>query len=191
MKKPMPIAAILLAVATLPFAGCFASYGFAAGPTVDTRGEMGMQFSARCSFGVALSDESALAETVRADLTPPGLSTPAVSPTVGLDYVHELEDDDLAIRAGIRARFQLAWEDPFRAWIGVGLSLGILPTLDISGNDSDEYTHVGVELEGYWLEDSTTEVPEGQDPEQIGLFGVSLVYEEIVLDDDPLEDSWD
>jgi hypothetical protein len=192
LRSPVPVASILLDFAAAVLcAGCMTSYGFAAGPTVDTRGEVGMQFSARMSIGVPLSEENALAEVVRVDAAPPGLSLPHVSPVVGFDYVHELEDDELAVRAGIRARFQLAWEDPFRSWIGVGLSLGILPTLGISGNDSGEFTHVGVEFEGYWLEDDAAEVPEGQHPPQIGQFGVSLVYEEITIDNDPFDDWWD
>jgi hypothetical protein len=168
-----------------------ASYGFAVGPTVDTRGEVGVQFSARASIGIPVGDENAIAEVIRVDAAPPGFSAPHVSPVVGFDYVHELEDDELAIRAGIRGRFQLAWEDQFRSWIGAGLALAILPTLDVPHDDSDQYTHVGVEFEGYWLTDDSAEVPEGQDKPSIGLFGVSLVYEEIFIDEDPFDDLWD
>ena len=177
MRGTIPVAVVLFVLAALPCAGCMTSYGFAVGPTVDTRGEVGMQLSARASIGIPFGDENAIAEVIRVDAAPPGFSLPHVSPVVGFDYLHELEDDGLAIRAGIRGRFQLAWEDHFRSWIGVGLSLGILPTLDVSGNDSDEFTHLGVEFEGYWLEDDSAEVPEGQDQPTIGLFGVSLVYE--------------
>ncbi len=181
----------LLFLEALPWGGCFTSYGFALGPTVDTRGNVGLQVSVRASIGVPFGDQDAIGEVLRVDAAPPGLAVPQVSPTVGIVYVHEPEDDGLAIQAELLGRFQLAWEDSFRSWIGVGASLGLLPTLDVPDNDTGDYTHLGVELEGYFLADDNAKVPEGQSPPRMGLFGVSLVYEQIYIDQDPFGDIWD
>jgi hypothetical protein len=181
---------VVLAAALLG-SGCFAGYGAAVGPTVDTAGEVGMQLSLRGEFGLPFTDHSAISETVRVDAAPPGLVTPHVTPVVGMDYFHLLEDDDVAFQVGLRARFQFTWAEQFQAWIGAGLSFAVLPELEVYDNDSDEHTLLGFELEGYYTDDSAADVPEGQHAPRRGIFGLSLVWKQVYLDEDPFDDLWD
>ena len=195
MRRVLPVrgsgrTAALLLVASLG-GGCAISYGFSAGPMVDTEGTIGFQLGAHASFGVAFDEQNGLQEVIGVAGSPPGIAAPHVTPYVGLDYVWESDDDSLGVRVGLRSRFQLSWDETFHAWIGAGGALAILPELAVDDNDSNEYTHLGVELEGYYLGDENAEVPEGEDGPDIGLFGVSLIYEEMWLDEDPFEDTWD
>ena len=177
-------------LAALSSGGCFVSYGFGVGPTVDTRGEIGMQLSMRANIGAALSDHDGISEMLRVDAAPPGLATPQVSPVLGLDYFN-ISDDGLAFRAGIRARFQLAWEDVFRGWIGAGGSFAVLPELENDDNDSDEHTLLGIELEGSYMDDSEADPPEGEEVPSIGFFSLMLVFEQVYLEEDSFfDDDW-
>ena len=190
MKLPGAVPCVALALAAMLTGGCAATWGFGVGPTVDTDGNVGLQLTARASVGVPADEENGIVEMLGFSVAPPGLSTPEVAPELGLDYVHESQEDGVGVRAGIRTRFQLDGREDWHWWFGAGLALAILPTLDVADNDSTEYTHVGVEFTGYWLTDETVEVPEGQAAPDKGLFGVSLIYEEVILDENWLEDSW-
>jgi hypothetical protein len=177
-------------LAALSSGGCFMSYGFGVGPTVDTRGEIGMQLSVRANVGAALSDNDGISELLRVDAAPPGLVTPQVSPVLGMDYFN-ITDDGLAFRAGIRARFQLAWEEEFRDWIGAGGSFAVLPELENHDNDGDEHTLLGFELEGYYLDHSEADPPDGEEVPSIGFFSLMLVYEQVYLEGDSFfDDGW-
>jgi hypothetical protein len=170
--------------------GCFVSYGFAAGPTLDTDLDLGMQVSLRAEIGLPISDVSGVAEVIRIDAAPPGFASPQVSPVVGFDYFHILEDDEVALRAGIRARFQFEWADTFQTWIGGGASFAVLPELDVSDNEYDEHTFLGFELEGYYTDDSAAEVAEGEDAPSLGIFSLMLAYEHVIIDEDPWGEDW-
>jgi len=178
--------------ASLLCGGCFTSYGFAAGPTLDTNLDLGMQVSLRAEIGVPLGDENAIAEVIRVDGAPPGFATPHITPVVGFDYFHLLEDEEVAFRVGLRARFQMAWDqsNDFHAWIGAGGSFAVLPELEVYDNDSDEHTLLGFELEGYYMDDSAAEVPEGEEPPHLGVFALMLAWEQVIMDEDPFEDDW-
>jgi hypothetical protein len=180
---------LALAVA-LACPGCFASYGFGVGPTLDTNLDLGVQVSLRAEIGIPLGDENALAEVIRVDGAPPGLVTPHVTPVVGFDYFHLLPDEEIAFRVGLRARFQMSWDDTFHAWIGAGGSFAVLPELESYDNDSDEHTLLGFELEGSYMDDSAAEVAEGEDPPRIGFFSLMLVWEQVIMDEDPWGGDW-
>jgi len=190
MKLPGAVLCVGLALAAMLTGGCAATWGFGVGPTVDTDGNVGLQLTARASVGVPADEENGIVEMIGFSVAPPGLATPEVAPEVGLDYVHESQEDGVGVRAGIRTRFQFDGREDWHWWFGAGLALAIQPTLDVADNDSTEYTHVGVEFTGYWLTDETVEVPEGQAAPDKGLFGVSLIYEEVILDENWLEDTW-
>ncbi|MBI5499361.1 MAG: hypothetical protein HY907_03900 [Deltaproteobacteria bacterium] len=178
------------ALAALFSGGCFVSYGFGVGPMVDTRGEVGMQLSVRANIGVAMSDDDGLSEMIRVDAAPGGFVTPHVTPVVGLDYF-VLTEDEIAYRVGLRARFQMAWEEVFRAWVGAGGSFAVLPEVENDDNDSDDHTLLGFELEGYYMDDSAEDPPEGQDATSIGLFSLMFVFEQVYLEADPFDDFWE
>ena len=189
MKPPGTILKAVVVAAAMPAVGCAATWGFGVGPTVDTDGNVGLQLTARASVGVPADEENGIVEMIGFSVAPPGLATPEVAPEVGLDYVHESQDDGVGVRAGIRSRFLFDGRDDWHWWFGAGLALAILPTVDDTA-DGTEYTHVGVEFTGYWISDETVDVPEGQSVPDKGLFGVSLIYEEVILDQDWLEDTW-
>jgi hypothetical protein len=169
--------------------GCFAGYAIAAGPTVDTEGTMGVQLGVRLNVGVALSDESAISETIGVQAALPGLTAAAGGPLVGFDYFHYLSDDEVALRGGIRAKVTFGEaEDGFvHSWIGFGGAFAALAELDVPHNQSENHATLGVELEGWYYEDATEERPVDVPGEPLGQFGVNLIFEWFVLDDDP----WD
>ena len=181
MPPIIPYAA-LAAMAALD-GGCATTWGFGVGPTVDTDGNYGVQITARGSVGAPFGDEDGLVEMTGLTAAPPGLAVPEIGGEVGLDYVHESREDGVGVRAGFRSRFLYDARDDGHWWFGAGLALAVLPALHVPENDSNEYTHVGVELSGYWLSDQSADVPEGQSAPEKGLFGVSLLYEEVLLDE--------
>lgn len=177
-----------VALAALMSGGCFVGYGFGVGPTVDTNGTVGMQLSLRANVGAALSGEDGISETIRVDAAPPGLVTPQVSFVAGVEYFN-LTEDEVAFRAGMRARFQFAWEEEFRVWIGAGGSFAVLPEIENRDNDSDEHTLLGFELEGYYMDQGSEPEPGEVEAPSYGLFSLLFVWEQVYLDDDPFFDS--
>ncbi len=190
VSRQHAVAYVALAAAVMLAGGCAATWGFGVGPTVDTDGNVGVQLTARGSVGAPFGEEDGIVEMIGLSTTPPGVASPGVAPELGIDYVHESLEDDLGVRAGLRTRFALDGGDDWHWWFGAGLALAILPTLDVADNESDEFTHVGVELSGYWLTDESAEVPEGEGAPEKGLFGISLIYEEVLLDEDWFEETW-
>jgi hypothetical protein len=167
---------ILAAAAT----GCVATYGFGVGATADTEGNVGAQLTLRGGLGIALDPDWGLGESLRVDASPPGFGLPQVSPVIGIDSVTELDDDGIGIHVGLRGRAHLEFEGGFAGWVGPGLSLAVLPILD-TDDDSDTYTHLGPEIEGYLLVPAEEDNPDPGDYR--GFFSLSLLWERVVMPD--------
>ena len=67
----------------------------------------------------------------------------------------------------------------------------MLPEIENHDNDGDEHTLLGFELEGYYLDDSEADPPEGEAAPAIGFFSLMFVWEQVYLEDDSFfDDDW-
>lgn len=178
----------LLVIWGLSTGGCYVGYAIAVGPTVDTSGAVGAQLGARLIVGMAVDEENAVGEMLGVQGGLPGMTAASVGPLVGLDYFHYFEDDEVAVRAGLRAKATFGEGDDglLHSWIGVGGAVAFLSELDVDHDSSDNHSTLGLELEGWYWEDVSEERPVDVPGEPLGQFGLNLVYEWFMLDDDPL-----
>ena len=182
-------ARMLIVVWGFTAGGCYVGYAITAGPTVDTAGTVGAQVGLRAIIGVAFDDESALSETIGLQGALPGMTSAAGGPIVGFDYLNYSDEDEFAWRAGLRAKvtFGDAADGNTHSWLGAGGAVAALAELDVEHEQYENHSTLGVELEGWYYEDITEERPVDVPGEQLGQFGVNLVYEWFMLDDDPMD----
>jgi hypothetical protein len=167
----MRLGATAAAIACALTAGCAAGLGIALGPRVDTDGAAGIELAVRGDFGMGVEAQAIVAEAGPAG----GVGFAPTAAFVGVDagfaYQQELVDRDLALRGGVRSRFQWTHGDDWGNAIGVGGAFAVLPTL----RETDTWTeHLGAEAAGYWL--STAPAPGADDRGSVGLFSLMLVY---------------
>jgi len=161
----------LVALAASWLVGCAAGFAVGLGPRVDTEGAFGIEFSARGDFGIGVESQAIVAEVGAvgaASFSPPA---PSAGFDAGFAYQQELLDLDLALRGGLRSRFQWTHGDGWENAMGLGGAFAVLPTL----RETDTWTeHLGAEAAGYWL--SVAPGPGEGSRGNEGLFSLMLVY---------------
>ncbi|MBN1772481.1 MAG: hypothetical protein JXB32_14525 [Deltaproteobacteria bacterium] len=179
---------VLLVLWGLSAGGCYVGYAIAVGPTVDTSGTVGAQLGLRAILGTALDEENAISETLGVQGSLPGMTAAAGGPIVGLDYFHYFEEDEVGLRAGLRAKATFLEQDDgqVHSWVGVGGAVAFLPELDVSHEQHENHSTLGLELEGWYYEDVSEEQPVDLESDALGQFGLNLVFEWFMLDDDPI-----
>jgi hypothetical protein len=163
-----------LAVAALAAScclGCAAGFAVGLGPRVDTDGVVAIEIGLRGDFGMGVESQAIVAEAGAAG----GVGFSPAAPSVGVDagfaYQQELVDTDLALRGGLRSRFQWTHGDDWRNAMGLGGTFAVLPTL----REGDTWTeHLGAEAAGYWL--SVEPGPRADERRNTGLFSLMIVY---------------
>jgi len=161
----------LAALAAWFASGCAAGFAVCAGPRVDTAGAFGIELAVRGDFGMGVEAQAIVAEAGAAGGLGFAPSTPSVGVDAGFAYQQELVERDLALRGGLRSRFQWTRGDDWENAMGLGGAFAVLPTL----RETETWTeHLGVEAAGYWL--SVAPGPGEGSRGNEGLFSLTLVY---------------
>jgi hypothetical protein len=169
--RPLLLAGVALAAGT----GCAAGFSVGLGPRIDTEGRPGLEIVARGDFGMGVELQAIVAEagaTGGVDFSP---AAPLLGTDAGFAYQQELVSHAVALRGGVRGRFQWRDDDNWRNALGVGGAFAVLPTL----RETETWTeHLGAELSGTWL---SVEPPRGRDGRgNVGLFSLLLVYSRLI-----------
>lgn len=170
MNRVCPIALIAFAVLV---SGCAAGYRVGVGPTVDTRGRVGVNVTLTGYLGVADDDGDGVGfvlvqeAAAGAQFNPTG---PAVHYGTGFDVIHT-EDEELDFRGGLRLHAR---------WVYPGdVQEIVTASAEAVGAGSfgplHDY-HLSVELRGGIAQD--TSFP---DSAPLGTFGLSLVYDRLTI----------
>jgi len=164
------IALIVLLVAS-SCVGCAAGFAVGLGPRLDTEGAFGIELVARGDFGMGVESQAIVAEAGPLGAASFSPAAPSVGLDAGFAYQQELALRDLALRGGIRGRFEWTHGDDWQNAMGVGGAFAVLPTL----RETDTWTeHLGAEAAGYWL--SVEPGPRADERGDVGLFSLLLVY---------------
>ena len=171
LLRALVLAAAVIAVGP----GCAAGFSVGLGPRIDTEGVPGFEIVARGDFGMGVELQAIVAEagaTGGLDFSP---TAPLLGADAGFAYEQELDAHPVALRGGVRARFQWRDDDGWENAMGVGGAFAVLPTL----RETETWTeHLGAELSGTWL--SVAPRPGEADRRNVGLFSLLLVYSRLV-----------